>query len=154
MKNETVDNSILKDKLKSLAIKKKSSSKVQKKSAKLVLDNINKNLKKENFVFDTKAKNVTEALELKTKSKLQALLADNTKSLDEIFDEIKAIEINSKLVKLDEEFDENTFDSNLNAIKTVTSTLRTQKNKNSDIDLTTSFKSIEAQFEQAIENNT
>ncbi len=154
VKNETVDNSILKDKLKSLAIKKKSSSKVQKKSAKLVLDNINKNLKKENFVFDTKAKNVTEALELKTKSKLQALLADNTKSLDEIFDEIKAIEINSKLVKLDEEFDENTFDSNLNAIKTVTSTLRTQKNKNSDIDLTTSFKSIEAQFEQAIENNT
>jgi hypothetical protein len=154
IKTATVDNIILKDKFKSLSLQQKSLSKAQKQSATLALKNINKNFEKENFIFDNTAKNTIEELELKTKSQLQTLLADDTKSLAEIFDEIKAIEINANLIKLDVVFDENTFNTNFNTIKTVTSNLRTQKNINQDIDLTTSLRNIEEQFQQAIENNT
>ncbi len=149
-----VDNIILNDTLKNLAIKQKSSSKAQQKSAKLALENINQNFKKEDFVFNNIAKTTIEELELKIKSQLQILLADDTKRLAEIFDEIKAIEINTQLIKLDTVFDENTYDTNLNTIKSVISNLRKQKDANSDIDLTTSLRNIKKKFEQAIENNT
>ncbi len=154
VKSATIDNIVLKDKLKSLTKKEKSSSKAEQKSAKLALETIQKNFENKDFEFDNVADETVKELEKTTRAKLQTLLDDDTKSIEEIFDEIKAIEMSTKLVKLNVEFDENKFDKNLNIIKTLTSTLRTQKTNNKNIDLTTSLKKIAKKLEQASKDNS
>ena len=153
IRDDIIKNELLKDKLANIAINQKSDENYERKSATLTFESINKNIQKEDFKYDSTTQQVSDDLEQKTLDKLQEVLGDSTKSLEEKFAIIKAIELNTKLIDLNKNFDSNKYDSSLNTLNNLSKELSDKKQANNNIDLDTSYKNIEKKLYNNSENN-
>ena len=153
IRDDIIKNDLLKDKLANIAINQKSDEDYERKSATLTFESINKNIQKEYFKYDSTTQQVSDDLEQKTLKKLQEVLDDNTKTLEEKFAIIKAIELNTKLIDLNKNFDSNKYDSSLNTLNNLSKELSDKKQANNNIDLDTSYKNIEKKLYNNSENN-
>jgi hypothetical protein len=129
--NKTTKNEVLKTTIKDIANNKTQGSAEQIHTDKLLLDNLEKNFSNDSFEFDENAKQNIEALETQVKDKITVILNSNS-SLDDIFKEIKKVEIASKMQDLNN-FDNNNFNSNVNSIDNLINTFYDNTQENSDI---------------------
>jgi hypothetical protein len=146
--SKTTKNEVLKTKIKAIAENKKQGNNEQVRADKLSLDNLEKNFTKDSFEFDENAKTNLEALEVQTKDKITAILSGD-KSLEEIFREIKKLEIATRLQKLDN-FDASSFDSDIGSVDNLLGGF--YDNKQEDSDVFESISEIEEQIYTKIDN--
>ncbi len=123
------------------------------KSTNLTIESINKNFKDKNFIYTDNSTKISDDLEQKTFNRLNLLYDDTSKTQKEKFTMIKAIEINTKLTDLNKEFDEDDYDSRLNALNSISKELNEKSTLDNTIDLDTSYIKIEKKLESNLEKN-
>jgi hypothetical protein len=162
VKTQTVDNNTLKSRLKTIATTTKtleekttltSEEKAELKAQELALKNINKNLEDEDFRFDETAQKAIDDLTKKIESEMKVVFEDESKTEEELFDEINSMKITITLIKIDVEFDADNYQDTLGEVKKITDNLRVQKESNIDMDLKSSYEMVEKELEEAFENN-
>ena len=143
IQNSIIDNSLLNETLVKLNVIFK--DKKEQKISTILQNVLNFNLEQTDFIFNIDTQNSLELL--KEKLEIIVVLNDETKTKNELVDELRAIELATILVDLTVEFNEQQYNNRLQDMREIINRLRVIDNSTLDIEFISSISLIKNELQ-------